>query len=70
MSLRSHLDLFLSVYFDCVLIELFFVEENRLDWKDFEFVKQTIGHRNLDTTSAYVNQLSDQERQKRIDQLK
>lgn len=25
--------------------------------KDIEFVKQTIGHRNLDTTSAYVNQL-------------
>ena len=39
------------------------------DTKDIEFVKQTIGHRNLDTTSAYVNQLSDQERQKRIDQL-
>ena len=40
------------------------------DSKDIEFVKQTIGHQNLDTTSAYVNQLSDQERQKRIDQLK
>jgi integrase len=41
------------------------------DSKDIEFVKQTItiGHRNLDTTSAYVNQLSDQERKKRIDQL-
>jgi len=39
------------------------------DSKDIEFVKQTIGHRKLDTTSAYVNQLSDQERQKRIDQL-
>ena len=39
------------------------------DTKDIEFVKQTIGHRKLDTTSAYVNQLSDQERQKRIDQL-
>ena len=37
--------------------------------KDIEFVKQTIGHRKLDTTSAYVNQLSDQERQKRISQL-
>lgn len=37
------------------------------DSKDIEFVKQTIGHRNLDTTSAYV---TDQERQKRIDQLK
>ena len=40
------------------------------DSKDIEFVKQTIGHRNLDTNSAYVNKLSDQERQKRIDQLK
>jgi len=37
------------------------------DSKDIEFVKQTIGYRNLDTTSAYVNKLSDQERQKRID---
>ena len=36
------------------------------DSKDIEFVKQTMGHQNLDTTSAYVNQLSDQERQKRI----
>ena len=39
------------------------------DFKDIEFVKQTMGHRNLDTTSAYVNQLSDQERQKRIEHL-
>ena len=39
------------------------------DSKDIEFVKQTIGHRKLDTTSAYVNKLSDQERQKRIDRL-
>ena len=36
------------------------------DSKDIEFVKQTIGHQNLDTTSAYVNQLSDQERRERI----
>ena len=34
-----------------------------------EFVKQTIGHRRLDTTSAYVNKLSDQERRARISQL-
>jgi integrase/recombinase XerD len=39
------------------------------DSKDIEFVKQTIGHRKLDTTSAYVNQLSDQEREKRIEKL-
>ena len=39
------------------------------DTKDIEFVHQTIGHRKLDTTSTYTNQLSDQERQKRVDQL-
>lgn len=40
------------------------------DSKDIEFVKQTIGHRNLDTTSAYIKELSDQERQDRRSQLK
>lgn len=39
------------------------------DSKDIEFVKQSIGHRKLDTTSAYVQNLSDQERQERISQL-
>jgi len=39
------------------------------DTKDIEFVKQTIGHQRLDTTSAYVNKLSDQERRARISQL-
>lgn len=33
------------------------------DTKDIEFVKQSIGHQRLDTTSAYVQNLSDQERQ-------
>jgi len=36
------------------------------DSKDIEFVKQTMGHRTLETTSAYVSQMTDQERQKRI----
>lgn len=36
------------------------------DTKDIEFVKQTIDHRKLDTTSAYVKSLSDLERQERI----
>ena len=39
------------------------------DTKDIEFVKQNIDHQKLDTAFAYINQLSDQERQKRIDQL-
>ena len=38
--------------------------------KHIEFVKQIIGHRKLDTISAYVNKLSDQERQNRINLLK
>jgi len=43
---------------------------NNIEQIDIEFVKQSIGHQKLDTTSAYVNKLSDQKRQKRIDQLK
>ena len=35
------------------------------DTKDIEFVKQSIGHRRMDTTSSYVEKLSDQERQER-----
>ena len=46
-----------------------FITQLWKDSKDIEFVKQTIGHRKLDTTSAYVNILSDQERQKRINDL-
>ena len=39
------------------------------DSRDIEFVKQTIGHRKLDTTSAYVKSLSDLERQERIENI-
>jgi len=39
------------------------------DSKDIEFVKQSIGHQKLDTTSAYVNKLSNQERQEHISRL-
>ena len=41
-------------------------------WKttsDLEFVKQSIGHQKIDTTSSYVKELSDQERQERTSQL-
>jgi site-specific recombinase XerD len=40
------------------------------DTQDIEFVKQSIGHRRIDTTSSYVEKLSDQERQERTLQLK
>ena len=33
------------------------------DTNDIEFVKQSIGHRKIDSTSSYVEELSDQERQ-------
>jgi site-specific recombinase XerD len=38
-------------------------------WKDtkgIEFVKQTIGHRSLNSTSGYVSEMMDQECQNRI----
>jgi len=37
--------------------------------KDIEFVKQTIGNRKFDTTSAYIKSLIDLERQERIDKI-
>lgn len=40
------------------------------DTQDIEFVKQSIGHRRMDTTSSYIEKLSDQERQERTFQLK
>lgn len=36
------------------------------DTKDIGFVRQTIGHRRLNSTLGYVNQTTDQERQKII----
>ena len=43
-----------------------FITQLWKDSKDIEFVKQTIGHRKLDTTSDYIKSLSDLERQERI----
>ena len=39
------------------------------DTKDIEFVKQTIGHRSLNSTSGYVSNMTDQERQNRISNI-
>ena len=36
------------------------------DTKDIEFVKQAISHESMDSTSSYVNQMSDKERQNRM----
>ena len=39
------------------------------DTKDIEFVKQSIGHQKINSTSSYISELSDQDRQKRTIQL-
>jgi len=39
------------------------------DTKDIEFVRQTIGHRNLNSTSGYVSEMGDQERQDPISRI-
>jgi site-specific recombinase XerD len=39
------------------------------DTKDIEFVRQTIGHRSLNSTSSYVNHMTDQERENRISSI-
>lgn len=39
------------------------------DTKDLEFVRQVIGHAQIQTTSHYVQELSDEEKQKRLEQI-
>ncbi len=39
------------------------------DTKDIEFVRQTIGHRSLNSTSGYVTHMSDEKRQNRISRI-
>ena len=39
------------------------------DTEDIEFVRQTIGHRNLNATSGYVTHMDDEERQNRISSI-
>jgi len=51
------------------VFELAYITQLWKDSKDIEFVKQSIGHQKLDTTSAYINKLSNQERQERISRL-
>jgi integrase len=39
------------------------------DTKDIEFVRQTVGHRSLNSTSGYVTHMDDEERQNRISSI-
>jgi len=47
-----------------------FITELWRDTKDIEFVRQAIGHAKIDTTSRYVQNLSEEERQSRMINLK
>ena len=40
------------------------------DTKDIEFVRQTIGHNRLNSTSSYVNLITDEERENRISRIR
>ena len=39
------------------------------DTLDIEFVRQAIGHSKIDTTSRYIENLSEEERKSRIDSI-
>jgi site-specific recombinase XerD len=43
-----------------------FITQLWRDTSDIEFVKQTVGHARITTTSLYVEHLSDEERKNRI----
>lgn len=46
-----------------------FITQLWKDTKDIEFVRQTVGHRNLNATSAYVTDMDDEERQNHISSI-
>jgi len=46
-----------------------FITQLWKDTNDIEFVRQVIGHSKLDTTSSYVQYLSEKERQERISEI-
>lgn len=46
-----------------------FITQLWKDTNDIEFVRQVIGHSRLDTTSSYVQDLSEKERQKRMSEV-
>lgn len=46
-----------------------FISQLWKDTNDIEFVRQSIGHAKIDTTSKYIANLSDRERKVRIDEL-
>ena len=47
-----------------------YITQLQKDTKNIEFVRQIIGHAKIDTTSKYVDELSDEEKQQRINKIK
>lgn len=47
-----------------------FITQLWLDTNDIEFVRQAIGHAKINTTSEYVENLSDEERKSKMEQVK
>ena len=47
-----------------------FITQLWKDTQDIEFVRQVIGHVTVQSTSSYVENLSDEEREKRMSQIK
>ena len=46
-----------------------FISQLWRDTNDIEFVRQAIGHGRLESTSSYIENLSDEERRLRMEQL-
>ena len=46
-----------------------FITQLWKDTNDIEFVRQVIGHAKLDTTSSYIQGLSEKERQERMSEV-
>ena len=46
-----------------------FISQLWRDTNDIEFVRQAIGHERLESTSSYIENLSDEERRLRMEQI-
>ena len=47
-----------------------FISQLWRDTNDIEFVRQVIGHERIESTSSYIENLSDEERRLRMEQIR
>ena len=47
-----------------------FISQLWRDTNDIEFVRQAIGHERVESTSSYIENLSDEERRLRMEQIR